>query len=256
MGLGDEILAAGRAAALSERRQGIPVAIVDDAGRPRTHPVWERNPAIDPSSPLTLCDCVGHRGYMVRWDDGPRAVFDMTYRNRDHPGRIYPSDDARRWARENIPEGCIIIEPVVRRPSSPGKDWGAERWKRVAEMISLPAPLVQLGEDGGRPMVAPWTKTPTFWHAAAAIERAALVLCPEGGMHHMAGALGVPHVTIYGGFTHPDITGYETTWPLYVDIEGSPCGQFDTCDHCRRALDIITVEDVVNTAYAAYYESR
>jgi len=251
VGLGDEIMAAGRAAALG----AAPVAIVDEAGRPRRHPVWDRNPLIDPDSSLTLCDCPGHRGYMLRWYPGPRAVFNPDYRNRDHPGRIYPPDDARRWAAENIPEGCIIVEPVVRRPSSSGKDWGVDRWRQVVESLSISAPIIQLGEDGGRPMVAPWIKTPTIWHAAAAIERAALVLTPEGGTHHMAGALDVPHVTIFGGFTHPATTGYETTWPLYVDIEGSPCGRYDDCDHCRRALDMITVEDVINTAYAAYYES-
>jgi hypothetical protein len=256
MGIGDEIMVAGRAAALSAQHGGQPVAIVDEAGRPRVHPVWERNPAIDPTSTLTIRDHAGHRGYMLRWDAGPRAVFDPSYRNRDHPGRIYPPDDARAWARENVPEGCIIVEPIVRAPSSMGKDWGAERWREVVEALDLSAPVVQLGADGGRTMVAPWIKTPTIWHAAAAIERAALVMGPEGGTHHMAGALGVPHVTIFGGFTHPDTTGYATTWPIYVGIEDSPCGRYDTCPHCRAALDIITVEHVADTAYNAYHASR
>lgn len=241
-------MAAGRAQRLA-RASGKPVAIVDAAGAPRRHPVWEGNPAIDPDSPLTLTDCVGHRGYILRWE-GARSVLDITYRNRDHPGRIYVPYEYRMWAAERIPQGCILIEPIVRRPSSMGKDWGFARWCQVADAFP-PGSLIQLGEDGGRQMIpgARWVKTPHFWHAAAAIERAALVLTPEGGMHHMAGALGKPAVVIYGGFTHPDITGYDGHECLYVDIPGSPCGNFDTCAHCRDALAAITPDMVVAAAH-------
>lgn len=241
MGLGDEIMVAGRAAALAAKR-GAPVTIVDEAGRPREHVIWQGNPAIVQDSPITIRDHPGHRGYILRWDPGPRAVFDPTYRNRNHPGRIYPPSWAREWAHANIPRGCIIVEPVVRRPSSMGKDWGAERW---AQVVSRLEGVIQIGEDGGRPMVAPWIKTPTVWHAAAAIERASLVLTPEGGMHHMAGALGVRAVVIYGGFTHPDTTSYETETSLYFGGPGSPCGRYDDCPHCTAALAAITPDMVL-----------
>jgi ADP-heptose:LPS heptosyltransferase len=189
----------------------------------------------------------------VRWQ-GRCVVFNKAYRNQDHPGRIYPSDEARAWALKNVPAGCIIMECVVRRPSSPGKDWGHARWAGVARELSVSAPLVQLGADDARPELpgAQRIKTPTFWHAAAAIERAALVLTPEGGTHHMAGALGIPAVVVYGGFTHPRTTSYATETSLYADLPGSPCGRYDNCDHCRKALASITVDDVVGAARALY----
>jgi hypothetical protein len=245
MGLGDEIMAAGVAERMwRETRQT--VAIMDLAGRPRDHPVWEGNPAIDPAGPLTLVDCPGQRGYMLRWD-GARSVFDMTYRNMDHPGRIYVPAWARAWARDNVPPRCIIVEPIVRRPSSMGKDWGFERWRAVTARLTG-RPIVQLGEDGGRAMLpgATWIKTPTIWHAAAAIEQSSLVLTPEGGTHHMAGALRRPAVVIYGGFTHPQLTGYDWHENLYVDAPGSPCGNFDTCAHCVDALAAITPDMVID----------
>lgn len=237
-------MAAGVAARMW-RETGQTVAIVDQAGRPREHAMWEGNPAIDPNGPLRLVDCPGQRGYMLRWD-GARSVFNMTYRNMDHPGNIYVPAWARGWARYNVPTGCIIIEPIVRRPSSMGKDWGFDRWCAVADRL-IRQPVVQLGEDGGRRMLpgATWIKTPTFWHAAAAIERAALVLTPEGGTHHMAGALHRPAVVVYGGFTHPQLTGYDWHRCLYVDVPGSPCGNFDPCSHCRDALETITPNMVI-----------
>lgn len=248
MGLGDEIMAAGRAAMLSKQYGGRPVAIVDESGASRDHPVWERNPVIDPTSSIGLEDYPGNRGYMLRWDTGPRAVFDRTYRNRDHPGRIYPPATARAWAERNVPENSIIIEPNVFRPSSINKDWGFDRWQLVSNKLPN---VVQCCEDFGRPLLqdALHIKTPTFWHAAAAIERAQLVLTPEGGMHHMAGALSTPAVVIFGGFTHPDTTGYDGHHNIYVGGPGSPCGRYDLCPHCRDALALITVEQVVDAAY-------
>lgn len=248
MGLGDEIMAAGVAERMW-RETGETVAIVDEAYRPRRHPVWERNPAIDPDGSLYLRDHPGFRGYMLCWADGPRAVFDRAYHNRDHPGRIYPPEHARAWARENVPEGCVIVEPIVRQPSSVNKDWGAARWSQVAALLTG-VDVVQLGEDGGRTLIAPWIKTPTFWYAAAAIERARVVVTVEGGMHHMAGALGVPAVTIFGGFTHPQTTGYDTTVPFYVDGPDSPCGRYDSCSHCTEAHAAITPKMVVDAVYS------
>lgn len=227
------------------RETGRRVAIVDGAGRPRTESVWDRNPAIDPSSSLTLRDHPGHRGYMLRWDDGPRAVFDPSYRNMDHPGRIYPIPvDAPR-------ESFIVIEPNVFRPSSINKDWGFDRWQIVADMlIDEGYEVVQCVPDFGRPLLAgaKHVRTPTFWHAANVIDRAALVLSPEGGTHHMAGALRRPAVVIFGGFTHPDTTGYDWHTNLYVDGPDSPCGRYDACPHCRDALASITPDMVVDAA--------
>jgi len=245
MGLGDEIMAAGRAEKLW-RETGQRVAIVDASMRPREHDVWTGNPAIDQSSSLTLTDCPRGRGYIDRWE-GSRSVLNMTYHNRDHPGSIYIPDEYLRWAASVVESGCVVIEPIVQRPSSLGKDWGFKRWAKVAEQLEN---VVQLGADHARPVLpgAQFIKTETFWHAAAIVRHAAVTLTPEGGLHHIAGALKRPAVVIYGGFTHPLITGYDGHECLYVDVPGSPCGEFGPCDHCRLALEMITVDMVLERA--------
>lgn len=247
MGLGDEILAAGVAEKIW-RETGEQVAIVDEAGRFRNHAAWIGNPAICADGSHKLYDYPGKRGYLTGWGDGPRSLFNMSYRNADHPGRLFIPLEYREWAERHVPPGCIIIEPHVRHPSSPNKDWGPENWEDVGQQLD--GYVVQIGDGNDyNPLVADaWIPTPTFWHAAAAIERAALVLTPEGGMHHMAGALRKPAVVIYGGFTHPQLTGYDWHTNLYVDIDGSPCGRFDLCPHCTEALGQITPEMVVKAA--------
>ena len=51
---------------------------------------------------------------------------------------------------------------------------------------------------------------------------------------------------VYGGWISPQVIGYDFHENLYVDIEGSPCGIRRECDHCRKCMDLITVESVIN----------
>ncbi|MAF24936.1 hypothetical protein CL634_05110, partial [bacterium] len=56
-------------------------------------------------------------------------------------------------------------------------------------------------------------------------------------------ALGKPGVVIFGGFTPPEITGYDLPTNLYIK-EGSPCGNRKVCNHCKKCMSLITVEAV------------
>lgn len=250
MGIGDEIMAAGRAEMIA-REIGRPVCIIDRHNRPRWHSIWDRNPAITRASDEQLRDGVGVRGYIKGWALGPRALFVETYRNADHPGSIYPPEDLREWANQVIIElglsPYIVIEPHVRAPSSMNKHWGFDRWAQVAERLDG---VVQLGADPGEARLpgATFIHTPTFWHAAAIIEGASLVMCPEGGTHHMAGALRVPAVVIYGAYVNPKTTGYDGHKCLYVETEEGACGRWDPCTHCESALASITPDIVLDAA--------
>ena len=209
---------------------------------------WDGNPAISAKGPQVLADYTAVRGYIDHWE-GSRSVFNFNYRNRSHPGRLFVPAWADAWAAGLGVDGCVVVEAFVRRPSSPGKDWGYDRWRDAAAFVGADwraqhrqAPtLIQMAD---RPIKtipgARFIKTPTFWHAAAIIARSALVLTPEGGTHHMAGALRRPAVVVCGGFTHPDVIGYDGHEYLYADVPGSPCGRFDHCPHCVDALNRIT----------------
>ena len=68
----------------------------------------------------------------------------------------------------------------------------------------------------------------------------------EGGFAHAAAALDKKSVVLFGGYIHPNITGYKFHNNIYIDIDGSPCGMRDWCEHCERCKDLITVEMVLN----------
>lgn len=247
MGMGDEIMAAGRAEALFEA-SGAPVAIVDREGRVREHFIWQGNPAIDAASPQRIADGPHCRAY-VRWKNG-RAVFRHDHRPR--AGRIYLTPREREFAdRADLPATFAVIEPHVMPPSSPNKRWPFERWAAVAEELAPHIACLQLGPDDGREALPRVRRlvTPHARLAAAVIERAALAMTSEGGTHHLAAALGRPAVVIFGAFTPPLVTGYPWHANLAVETAEGYCGTYQRrCEHCVAAMRTITAERVAGAA--------
>ena len=72
-----------------------------------------------------------------------------------------------------------------------------------------------------------------------------LFIGTEGGMHHAAAATSRKAVVIFGGHISPKITGYDFHTNLYVDIEGSPCGNKNICNHCKKCMDSISSEMMI-----------
>ena len=62
-------------------------------------------------------------------------------------------------------------------------------------------------------------------------------------MHHAAAALGIDAVVLFGGFISPQITGYEYHANLTGGVKA--CGNLYTCAHCRKAMDSISIDDVL-----------
>jgi ADP-heptose:LPS heptosyltransferase len=88
--------------------------------------------------------------------------------------------------------------------------------------------------------------TKTFRDAVAILKNAAAYVGAEGGMHHAAAAVGVSGVVIFGGFIPPSVTGYG----LHTNLAGSDrfCGSFAACEHCRDAMNAISVDRVFEAA--------
>jgi ADP-heptose:LPS heptosyltransferase len=86
--------------------------------------------------------------------------------------------------------------------------------------------------------------TESFRDACSLLDRASFFLGTDGGLHHAAAALGKKAVVIWGGYTHPRNLGYDSHINLHSGVE--PCGNLAPCDHCKKAMDRITVDMVVN----------
>lgn len=257
MGYGDDIMATGMARGAWAR--GKRIAFGD--GRriiwgPWSEEMFRHNPNVarpgsEGDRDIEWCNYFkGNRGYN-RLGSG-RWIWNMAF--RAPPGEIYFSAEEAAFAQSSIDPGFVLIEPNVPNQKSVAvnKQWDINRFQEVADaLVSRGHHVVQPMYTGAKYLlrhIHPF-KAGSFRNALALLSRAALYIGPEGGMHHGAAAVGTPAVVIFGGFIPPQVTGYAS----HVNLTGGDvvaCGSLTKCDHCERALNAISVEDVLTPALA------
>ncbi|MDF1504604.1 glycosyltransferase family 9 protein [Roseisolibacter sp. H3M3-2] len=159
--------------------------------------------------------------------------------------------------RSGRPIAAIVPASAIDR-----KDWPADRWARVADALAgdFGYEVVLVGGPGGRETaiaraIAEQARHPLTWamgdgvrRVAWVLERSALVLAPDTGPLHVARALGVPVIGLFG-HTNPWRVGPYRAWEeLWVDAYTDPGtapdpSRFDPPADDRMRL--ITVEDVI-----------
>lgn len=241
--MGDELMAAGEARRLHEKH-GRPVMIVDRSGRARSHELWTGIPYITDSplanaagAPMRLLNCSGVRPYiagktMRQWSWRP---FTPT------PAEIVFTPEEKAFAEPY--RGMVMIEPNVKNIGHPNKAWVLDRWLALSKTRQ---DFVQCVSDPSQSLPNNVLKviTPTFRHAAAVLSVSRAFVGTEGGLMHAAAAVGTPAVILWSEFISPEITGYKTQTNLRH--AGKPCGNRMACAACRRSMEVITVDEVVD----------
>jgi len=248
MGWGDEIMATADARRL-QARDPRPVAIRGKAGEARWHPIWNGNPRLAPPDQVAagasvqwLDHCGGRRPYLdyARFDGRKRYAY-TDY--RVEPGEIYLTADER--ARFTELRDRVVIEPHIKPGAPRGKDWGWRRWQELVERTPH-VRWIQLGPAGIAMLRGvQHVVTRDVREAAAAVSWARAVVCPEGGLHHCAAALGIRGVVVFGGYISPRTTGYDLHENLFTG--GEACGMRFRCGHCEQAMAKITVGMVIES---------
>lgn len=240
MGLGDEIMASGRARLLHEKT-GKRVCIVDRHGSPRWHEIWDGVDFLSKNfgqDVVTLADGPRCRPYIASAGGG------FVKFRRSH--RAIPGSVTIPEYLLHVPENrrIIFVEPGFKGTNSAdNKDWGWSNWVDLSERLhSAGFPLVQVPMAGRKALRRAVPMYEESLHGLASwVTRARLVVTTEGGVHHMAAAVGTPAVVIWGGYTSPDFLGYPDHFNIFDEHDQSPCGRLSSCGHCRERMDAITV---------------
>ncbi len=182
----------------------------------------------------------GHRNY----NRATAARWVWNYDFRPTPGEIFFSGDEEEFS-ERIGRDFVVIEPNVpwHKSVAVNKDWGLLKYQAVADRLKRAGhDVVQFTHGRNRLNGVRIVATPTIRHALAALRSSRFAVLPEGGLHHGAAAVGTSAVVLFGGFIPPEVTGYA----MHVNLTGGAkaCGSLQKCQHCRDALDKITVEEV------------
>lgn len=168
---------------------------------------------------------------------------------RPVPAPLVLSDDEQAVLEPWRERRFVLIEPHCKADASPGKRWPMDRYIEVVRRLAPQVEMLQVGAPDA-PLLPGLARAPTrrFRDALPFLKAAQLYIGPEGGLHHAAAAMGTRAVVLFGGYTPPQVTGYE----FHVCLTGNStaaCGiQHDVCPHCMAAMDAISADDVVAEA--------
>ena len=216
--------------------------VFGDGKRKFYNMIFEGNPRIaeKPLEDETLCwiaNFPGHRPY-IKSLENDHITFNYDF--KAEPGEIYLLKDEAVKPLSRY----VVVEPNVKQNWYPGtnKDWGFKNWQTLVNKMDLP--WVQLGDQAlPRLKGVRHHKTDSIRSAMGVLSGADLLVTTDGALHHAAAAMGVPAIVLWGGFSPPQVLGYDE----HVNIwhGGEACGKFRVkCNHCRKLMDEISVEEV------------
>lgn len=254
MGYGDDIIATGLARGFRER--GKRAAFGD--GRRIIWGPWSEemfrfnlNIAKPGSEGASDLEWVRHYKGSRLYNKQVNGKWVWNYGFKVKPGEFFFTAE-ERGSVSSIPGGSVLMEPNVpwQKSVASNKDWGENNYASVATALSKKGyTIVQFEHKNTRRRIreAHIMRPHSFRQVLAALERSALYIGPEGGLHHGAAAVNTKAVVLFGGFIPPEVVGYEGQVCLTGGSKEA-CGNLNPCVHCRQAMNNITVDEVVDRA--------
>jgi hypothetical protein len=218
-------------------------------------------PCIDlPKLELGRRDPAGGR---IEWrDDFTPQRGDLYLEPEERAFAVRAMEAVRREAGERplvflnpyAKQGAVLNATAVSYEHHFNKEWGAARYAALVGRLRDRVAFVQtFAPEDARPPVPGALLAPgsSFRQAAALLDECDAYLGCEGGMHHVAAALGKRAVVIFGGWISPRTSGYAFHDNVYRGEPGGACGALAPCEHCTRIMADISVEEIAMRMAAA-----
>jgi len=177
-----------------------------------------------------------------------------------HPGDEYKILSEKIFTEHSIGREGLIVGVAPGAAYGPAKRWFPDRFAAVSDWVidNLSARVVLFGSPEDRqttdlikqharhPLINLAGKT-NLKEAIAVISSCGLFISNDSGLMHVAGALNIPTVAIFGS-TNPVTTSPvgERSVVIYKGAPCSPCLK-ETCPTDFRCMDMISVGEVCET---------
>ena len=194
---------------------------------------------------------------MVKSLGCPSAGTDVRLR----PGQEYDALAEKLFDAHGIGREGMLIGVAPGATYGPAKRWYSDRFAAVADrlMDEFSARIILFGSKDDResadhvqghshyPLINLAGKT-NLKEAVAVMARCSLFISNDSGLMHVAGALNIPTVAIFGS-TNPVATAPvgDKSVVIYKGASCSPCLK-ETCPTDYRCMDMISVDDVYETS--------
>lgn len=239
MGVGDWIMATGESKR-HHAKTGHRVMFVHPRGHAQWSEVFDNNPKIARAPGKDVDQIVqggGLRPYIAA-----KQFRHWTWRPyTPTPGEFFFTPEEEEFGQRF--RGAVLLEPNVKALAHRNKDWGWPKWGEVAHRLRDQR-LIQVGPRGVQILTGvEHVPTANFRFAAAVLKYVRTAVMTEGGLMHAAAAVGTPSVVIWSEFIGIEHTGYA----MHTNIRhaGKACGSRLDCPGCRKALDAVTVDEVI-----------
>jgi len=171
--------------------------------------------------------------------------------------------------KHHIGKNAITIGIAPGATYGPAKMWFPERFTAVADRLvnDFSARILLFGSNSDRKraetvqqssnnMFLNLAGNTSLKEAIALISRCDLFISNDSGLMHVAGALGIPLVAIFGS-TNPVTTSPvgKKSIVLYKNVPCSPCLK-KTCPTDFRCMDLITADEVYDKAKKLLEEAK
>lgn len=156
----------------------------------------------------------------------------------------------RLLKRNNLTPGqYLCIEPHTKETFSPNKAWFWERWQELVGRLK-DFTIVQIGTAGSKILdgTINLTGQTTFRETAEVLAHAKLLISAEGGLPHLAAAVGTPAVVLLSNVLPPELVAYPQNKNLYADQTCVCRGLKTPCPRGRACMAAITVDQVYRAA--------
>lgn len=219
-----------------------------------------------------LARLLGIKAYKPVYEEGPADtdrhvrpegnIMDALASRMDLPPPI------RREPLWTVPRGAVgpgVSTPRVgimsgghgaRHPML-NKEWGSHNFQRCIDLLKGKCQFIQLGAEDDAPLhgAEDHRGANVFTELSNLLASCDLFVGQVGFLMHLARALNVPSVIVYGGRERAWQSGYPSNINLESEVECSPCWYHNRCEYDRKCLELITPEEV-GTKIQEYLGSR
>ena len=286
MGYGDDIMATAEAREIKKKYPNS-IIVFGNGKKVFTSEIFENNPNIYNKKEINYKDnVIWIDNYL-----GHRPTVDLTKKTNEkkifwnkkfspQKGDIFFSgmeiDIAKKvteksrkiWKQHfnKTPKALIVVEPGVKSAqyqktsgtkiigrSNLNRDWGFDKWQNVVNKFKNECIFIQTFKGKSKKLNGVFDVDCNFRIAAAIMSFSNLFIGNHGGFSHAAAALNIDAINVFGGWVSPSITGYDNHTNLYIDSSESPCGSKLECEHCKKCMEKITIDDVSNAVEKFIY---
>ena len=130
----------------------------------------------------------------------------------------------------------------IKKHGLKNRDWGIENWIKFVDKYKKDYLFLQSIHKDSKIIKNIYSFKSDFRQACAVMSHCDIFLGWEGGFVQAAAALDKKALVLFGGWAHPSVTGYNFHKNIYIDIDKSPCGMLDDCEHCKKCRKLMNLE--------------